>query len=336
MITLRSRLYESLLDDEEDLVKDDTSILLNGPDSLVQKTYLSKPHTWMKSNSDPKLEKNTLVYPCDVLIKNNSNSNLKKLIGVDKIDAETIYLDDKMVNYDGNEYCKKFSIDDISINANVKSISNVDFKFKNKSRDYDYRNIFMGANLNDMTRFSFSNVTFTGKRILIISRRNKFPEFKNVTFKIKSGAEIEYDPSGFGYDKNNSFTKEFNSCLDPAYQCKVFDHSTGQYINRPNNIKAIIATLKDLKYEVESDVMKFKPGTTIHDIFGTTVPDEFEVIWIPGWMFDLYFYKPGYDINSRMRVRHEFAKLNDRWLVAIDVHRVQNRKYISKHKKEID
>lgn len=44
MITLRSRLYESLLDDEEDLVKDDTSILLNGPDSLVQKTYLSQPH----------------------------------------------------------------------------------------------------------------------------------------------------------------------------------------------------------------------------------------------------------------------------------------------------
>ena len=331
MITLRNKLYESLLDDEEDLVKDDTSILLNGPNSLVQKTYLSQPHAWQKinsANSDPKLEKNTLVYPYNILIKNNPNSNLKKLIGVDKIDAKTIYLDDNMVEYDGNKYCKEFSIDDISINANVKSISNVDFKFKTKSENYNPRNIFIGADLNDMSRFRFSNVTFSGDHILIISRRNKFPEFKNVTFKSKYDNIIYFDSHNFGY-KNDGYTKEFNSLLDPKFKHKVFDHSINQYVDRPNNIKSISSTLKDLKFEILGDVIKFNQNTTIHDIMGTAVPDEIDCICITGYSFNLYFYKTNFDITTRLRQRqrHAIAKLDSKWVIAIDADKVQNRKY---------
>lgn len=318
MITLRNKLYESLLDDEEELIADDSAIIINDLTSDFYKDYHNRRFV-----KDIAKIKDGAVQFTDELFLNYEGKPDHKSISYYLPGINTLKTDGKlhiiplrgMKVFDDKYICKNMSAESFYFDLRgVERIENINLFVDD---EYSSRPRYKVTFYDPMDKLSLlKNIKIDTNQpwLLVNFQTSKMPKFDNVTFNGKTTRLKIYDINLT--DKNDEITKIINSVLDLTYKSQIMDAKKNELIERKSDLKTIQAIIHNSKrYDLKSELFKLKPNTKIKDIFGQ-LPNGIEFISISNNICEIVFeYDPQGIIKQRLNDISQ--PLSDGWSMRI-------------------
>ncbi len=326
MITLRKYLYESLLDDEDDLVQDDSAIVydtINNPMSMFYKEYNNKSIV-----KDPATIKDghTVYFPHDLIFTADSSIKHRSiedyLPGIDSVEVKRefkITPERGVKSLDGKYISPNITTEHLTISLlDTYLIKDINIKL---SKNYWVSGVNSNKisinNLISREPTVLQNVTIDDSEqsgmcgIEFIA--SKFPKFKNVKF-IGSGLFIKVYDVNLA-DKGNEIGNYINSLLDTNYKIPVEDVGKGT-LYRKCDLKTIQAILNNgRRYKVIDKLFKLKSDMKMSDIF-PDIPKGTICVLLRSNKVRIFFERDKEGLISQ-RLSNYSAPLKDGWNMRI-------------------
>lgn len=323
MITLRNKLYESLLDDEDELINNDISVLLSDKSFEFYDDFEILDE-WGDDVNDkiPIVNKNELIVQ-DRLEVNIGHKPLTSYIpNIKTLKASRVTIYD---NEDAKSLCKNINTDRLNIysNGNIE-LKDINLNITNK--DNKNSDIYIsGSNYTGSPLAIFNNVNIKTSNNCIIYTFGGFylPKFYNSNIKCK---EFQLCLSNPRLDKKDSLLNDIDAYIDMNYTINVTDLKTGETKQKNKlNIKNIKILARNLANKLDSNITKFKDNTKITDIF-KDIPNNISLIYIVFDDFEIIFKKDE-KLENKYEIKEFIAPLSDGWFMHINCKRPINTKY---------
>ena len=325
MITLRKKLYESLLDDEGDLINNDISVLLQD-ESFEFYDYFEIQDKWGDdidvNDNPPIVNKDELIIQDRLEVNRDHNPLTSYIPNIKTLKASRVTIYD---NEDSKSLCKNIITDRLNIysdgNIELKDINlNITNKDNKNSDIYISGNHATGApvaifnNVNIKTSNNCTIYTFIGFYL---------PKFYNSNVKCK---DLKLCLSNPRLDEKDSLLNDIDAYIDMNYTINVTDLKTGETKQKNKlNIKNIKTLARNLANKLDSNITKFKDNTKITDIF-KDIPNNISLIDIEFDDFEIIFKKDEKPEN-KYEIKEFIAPLSDGWFMHINYKRPINANY---------
>lgn len=322
MITLRNKLYESLLDDEEELVNDDISVLLQDKSSEFYKDFEIYDKWGRDTDEIPIVIKNEIIIqnrlevninhkPLSIYIPNIKTLKTSFITIYDSEDSETL--------------CKNIKTNRLNIYSNRDiELKNINLNITNSNED-DTDIYIAGSSYtgNPLTIFNNVNIKTSNKCIIYTFGGFYLPKFYNSKVSCK---ELHLNLSNPRLDKKNSLLNDIDAHIDMNHAINITDLKTGE-INQKNklSIKNIRPILRNLIYKIDDNITKFKDGTKITDIF-KDIPNNTSRIYIEFDSIEIIFKKDT-NLEGIFEIKEHLVPLSDGWFMYLNCRRPVNTKY---------
>lgn len=323
MITLRNKLYESLLDDEEDLVNDDISVLLQDKSFEFYDDFEIRDE-WGADVSDkiPIVNNNELIIQ-DRLEVNIGHKPLTSYIpNIKTLNAARVAIYD---NEDSKSLCKNIKTNRLNMysNGNIE-LKDINLNITNSNED-DTDIYITGSHYTGSPLAIFNNVNIKTPNICYIHNFGGFylPEFHNSKVNCK---ELHLEVSNSRLDKKKSVLNDIDSYIDTNYSINITDLKTGETKQKSKlNIKTVKTIVRNLANQLDANVTKFKDGTKITDIF-KNIPDNTTRICVKFDDFEIIFKKDT-NLEGIFKIKEYLIPLSDGWFMYLNSRRPINAKY---------
>lgn len=273
MITLRNKLYESLLDDEDEIIDNDLGIVQTILKDLTNDFY--KEYNNKKIIKDEAhLENDVVVFDESIKLNCENNKNHKSvpeyLPGINSIKVNGDFQINPHYNLktlDDNYICKNLSAEKFIFNLrNTYEFKNINLNITDKHVGGTNRISILDSISRESIYFENINITANLPWMFIFMDTDNLPTFKNVHITGCKNVILKIYCLDLG-DKDNDITNKINSILDLKYKSEIFDNKKSELIYRKSDLKSILATLNnDKRYIVKSELFKINNHAKMSDI----------------------------------------------------------------------
>lgn len=322
MITLRNKLYESLLDDEDEIINDDKGLaqtVLNDLTSDFYKEYSNKKIVKDKAY----LENDVVIFNDSIKLNCENNENHKSipeyLFGINSIKVNGDFqvnplrglkvLDEKYI-------CKNISAEKIIFDLRgTYEFKNININITDKHVDGTNRISILDPIGRESIHFENININAELPWMFIYMNTENLPQFKNVYINGCKNTILKIYSINLG-DKNNSITDKINSLLDLGYKSEIFDNKKSEIIYKKSDIKSAMAIINnDRRYDIKSCLFKAKRNAKLSDII-SNIPKNINSISIYNNNCNITFERdPDNIIKQRLPLISDL--LSDGWSMRI-------------------
>lgn len=315
-MNLQKYLYESLLDDEDELIKSNDDELYNKSILGDLSSDLYKDYNDYKIVKEPAtVDGNTIIFPRDVKLNGDHYPDHKSISyyvpGIDTMIVKgtlTIHPVRNIDIIDNNYICKNIEAESIYFDLRrIKEINDINISINSPNMP-GINNIRIYSIINGV---KFKNIHINTKlpKINIWIETRKLPEFKNVTSNCDKIHLKVYNVDLT--DNENELMSSINSLFDPKYKINVFDRNKSILINKKCNLKNIQAIINNpKKYTIESNLIGLKSGIKITDALGDIPKNIYRYDILNNNI--LISFEKGGDI-----IKNSSQKLSDEWVMKI-------------------
>lgn len=322
MITLRNKLYESLLDDEDEIINDDKGIaqtILNDLTSDFYKEYDNKRIVKDKAY----LENNTVIFNDSIKLSCTSNNNHKSipeyLPGVNSIKVNGAFLINPLRGLDilDDKYiCKNLSADRIVFDLRgTHKIKNINISITDKHVGGNNHVNILDPIGRESLHLENININANLPWMIIYMDTDNMPQFKNVNINGCKQTYLKIYSLGLG-EKGYDITEKINSLLDIKYKSEIYDNKKLETVSKKSDIKSMQAIINNSKrYKIMSDLFRVKPGANLSSLFGN-IPKNITSINISNNICSVVFER---DPDNLIKQRLPFISniLSDGWSMRI-------------------
>lgn len=330
-MNLQKYLYESLLDDEDDLVnKGDNNVLLQNIDPQFFSDYsinpvnaLIKPEYYeVIDDHILEIDKSKSLYIGWGKSLNITPIN-EYLPGVDTIKTNhfmNICINDKFKSFDENVICKnlKAHVFELSIHPGVTTIENLNFtQIKSGSTLLP---VFLKIFKRNQETLELKNLTiesFNSEPIIILLETDNLPIFKNVKIKSKDCTlKINMDTNA----GESNISKFMDEIIDTSYKFGVYNIKKNALDIKKSTFKNILAANKNKNintiHSESSELFKLKPGVNVDKLF-KNLPDQISKINIFVNEYSMLIFEKDPQGIIKQRMPKISQQTDDGWNVRI-------------------
>lgn len=273
MISLRNKLHESLLDDEDVLLSDDSGIIMDILDNLTSDFYKEYNNKRMVRDK-AHLENDTVVFDDSIKVNCENNNNHKSipeyLLGINSIKVNGALQINPLRGldtFDDKYICKNLSAERFIFDLrDTHKFKNININITDKHVDSTNRISILDPISRTNLYFENINISANLPWMFIFMDTDKLPQFKNVSIDGCKQIYLKIYSLELG-EKGYDITDKLNSLLDLKYKCEVFDNKKSEIVTRKSDIKSILATTNNHKrYIVKSELFKLNPNAKLSDI----------------------------------------------------------------------
>lgn len=271
MITLRNKLYESLLDDEDELTdKGDDIVTLNDKNNTFYKHFISLDDWYNKMDEIPVVNKNKIIFKEKVVISEDHNPLSSYISNIDTIEAQRILLVLKDGEVESNKtLCKNLKANQVNFHADdTSTVKNININLNKLDTGFRYDTSIAirgkgengwyhsGSNFsNPPIIFENVNIKTPGKCEIDVNGLY-LPKFINTKISCKY---LSFSLSGIYMDKHKSVLNDIDKYLDMNYVLKFKDLKSGEDVEKNKmNLKRIGVIAGNFANKLSQPIAKFK------------------------------------------------------------------------------
>ena len=337
MITLRNKLYESLLDDEEELINTgDEDTILNDKNNQFYNFFKSRGSFGQYVDDIPTIKSDKLIYPDTVLIIGDNQPIKYYLPNIKTIRASRVQIDSNNEEISKHTLCHNIEaklVDIYIMHTNIIKDISINLLDDKNQADQDY--ILSGISIkngNSANKFlsnyktiTFNNVKLKSKNKCIISiSYANIPKFVNCEFNCK---ELHISLMTKDVLSDVNIAKSIDQHLDMDYSFDVLNMKSKEIETKNKmKLKSLRMLVGNLIYKPQQSIGRFKPNTKITDIF-EDIPQNVSEISISDHNDTRILFSKSPQPHNSFKINEYVIPLSDGWYMELWRSRAINTKY---------